>query len=72
MFEKMVAAINVSRPGLIQTPELYITMSGKEWGVGDIKVLGPPFDLSKSRLGYLVPSGPRGWANNNADWIPVA
>ena len=72
MFEKMMATINVSRPGLIQNPDFYITMSGKEWGEKDIKVLGAPFSLPKSRLDYQVPSGPRGWANNNIDWIPVS
>jgi hypothetical protein len=72
MFEKMVAAINISRPGLIQTREFYINMSGKEWGEGDMKVLGAPFSLEKSRLDYQVPSGPRGWANGNMEWIPVA
>lgn len=61
---KTVEAVNKSRPGLLQTPEFYLKMSGKEWGVdGDIKVLGAPFELEKSTVDYLVPSGPRGWGN---------
>ncbi|TVY38464.1 Succinate--hydroxymethylglutarate CoA-transferase [Lachnellula subtilissima] len=69
MFAKMVVAVNESRPGLLQTPEFYTKMSGKNWGEDrDIFILGAPFALSKSKVDYLTPSGPRGWSNNNCGW----
>ncbi|TVY20061.1 Succinyl-CoA--L-malate CoA-transferase alpha subunit [Lachnellula arida] len=69
MFAKMVVAVNESRPGLLQNPEFYTKMSGKNWNEDrDISILGAPFTLSKSKVDYLTPSGPRGWSNNNYEW----
>ena len=64
---KTLESVHISRPGLVETPSFYLKMSGKEWGVGDMFVLAPPFDLEKSVVNYLVPSGRRGWAK--AEWI---
>ncbi|RDW63606.1 hypothetical protein BP6252_11151 [Coleophoma cylindrospora] len=62
LLSKSLAAVNTSRPGLVKTPEFYLKMSGKEWGVGDMSILGAPFNLEKSVIDYRVPSGRRGWA----------
>jgi hypothetical protein len=73
MIEKVPKSVEACRPGLLKTPEFYIKMSGKEWGEDrDISILGAPFDLSKSRLDYLVPSGKRGWSSEDIEWRPVA
>jgi crotonobetainyl-CoA:carnitine CoA-transferase CaiB-like acyl-CoA transferase len=72
MFRKMVDAIKESRPGLLENPEFYSKMSGKEWNIdGDLSILAPPFDFTRSEISYLCPSGRRGWSNNNPEWIPV-
>lgn len=67
----ILEALKESHPNLFNKSEYYITMSGKNWDIeDDITVLGPPFHLSKSILGYLVPSGKAGWANNDWKWRP--
>ncbi|KAH7133253.1 CAIB/BAIF family protein [Dactylonectria estremocensis] len=58
---KSYATILKARPGILENPEYFWEMSGDEWGVKDeIKVLAPPFKLSKSKLEYAVPSGSKG------------
>jgi len=64
---KTYRTVLASRPGLLQNPAYYMSMSGKEWGVdGDISILAPPFNLEKSKIGYDVPSGKRG--RSRPDW----
>lgn len=61
LMNKSYRSIQVSRPGLIQNPAYYTSMSGKEWGLKeDFQILTPPFELEKSKIGYKVPSGRRG------------
>ncbi|KAH7153188.1 CAIB/BAIF family protein [Dactylonectria macrodidyma] len=58
---KSYAAILKARPGILSNPEYFWEMSGDEWGIkDDIKVLAPPFKLSRSKLEYAVPSGSKG------------
>ena len=72
MFRKVVEAIKESRPGLLENPEFYSKMSGKEWNIDeDLSILAPPFDFSRSEISYLCPSGRRGWSNNNPEWITI-
>lgn len=72
MMALLLAKIEADRPGTSKRPEFFTTISAKNW-IGEdkpIKILGPPFHLSKSRLDYLVPSGPPGWANDKSEWYP--
>jgi hypothetical protein len=62
-------SIMISRPGLLERQDFHMKMSGREWGVGDMTVLAPPFDLKKSVVEYPVPSGRRGWGK--AEWVEV-
>lgn len=66
------AAVEKLRPGILMTPDYYTKIPGKEWGEErDISITAPPFDLSVSTIGFKVPSGRRGWSNNNPDWLPI-
>ncbi|KAF5026811.1 hypothetical protein F66182_1095 [Fusarium sp. NRRL 66182] len=61
LLSKTHAAIQKVRPDLFTHPEYFWKMSGAEWGIDeDIHILAPAFNLSKSKLGYKVPSGSRG------------
>lgn len=56
------------RPDIFQRPEYYWSMSAKEYGIDDeLKVLAPAFKLSKSTIGYKVPTGRRG--RSKAEWV---
>ncbi|TVY47375.1 Succinyl-CoA--L-malate CoA-transferase beta subunit [Lachnellula occidentalis] len=67
LLAKSYKGLQVSRPGLIEREDFYVHMSGKEWGVGDMKVLKPPFDLEVSELEWSVPSGIRG--RSKPEWL---
>lgn len=56
------------RPEMFQHPEYYWSMSAKEYGIDDeFKILAPAFKLSRSSIGYEVPTGRRG--RSKAEWI---
>lgn len=58
-----------ARPGLFEYPDFYEQISGEEWGdERPINIIGAPFKLAKSTTSFLVPSGRRGWSNNNPNW----
>ena len=60
LFVRMFETIKITRPELINDPATYVSMSGREWGLdNDIKILTPPFELTKTKLEYIVPSGDR-------------
>lgn len=70
MWAKLRTSIIADQPDLLFNPEYFIRISGREWGESkDITLVGPPFNLSKSRVDYLCPSGRRGWANSNPTWL---
>ncbi|KAF5632070.1 caib baif family enzyme [Fusarium sp. NRRL 52700] len=63
-------SINTIRPGLSDRPEFYSTLPGKLWGEErDMQVVAPPFEFSKSEIGYRYPSGRRGWCKDY-NWLP--
>ncbi|KAK7419181.1 hypothetical protein QQX98_003521 [Neonectria punicea] len=58
---KTHAAILKARPDILDHPEHFWKMTGKEWGIDeDIAILAPPFKLATSKLEYMVPSGSKG------------
>ncbi|KAH6999841.1 CAIB/BAIF family protein [Ilyonectria destructans] len=58
---KSYAAILKVKPDILERPEYFWEMTGKDWGMeDDIKILAPPFKLAKSKLEYIVPSGSKG------------
>ncbi|KAH8661740.1 caib baif family enzyme [Ilyonectria robusta] len=62
----LMESLKTARPGLFENPDFYEQISGKEWGdTRPINVIGAPFKLTKSTVGFLVPSGRRGWSNDN-------
>lgn len=66
----LMESLKTARPGLFENPDFYEQISGKEWGdTRPINVIGAPFKLTKSTVGFLVPSGRRGWSNDNPTWI---
>ena len=67
---KTYRAIKKSRPDIFEHPEYFERMSGREWGLdSDLMILTPPFKLSKSALGYDVPSGIRG--RSEPEWTTI-
>ncbi|EFW99724.1 caib baif family enzyme [Grosmannia clavigera kw1407] len=66
----LMESLKTARPGIFKTPGFYEEISGKEWGEERlINVIGAPFSLTESTLGFLVPSGRRGWSNANPTWV---
>lgn len=69
----LMESVKAARPGFFETPDYYEQISGREWGdERPINVIGAPFKLSKSSVGFLFPSGRRGWSNNSPTWITSA
>lgn len=70
LMAKTLAAITKISPNLVDRPDYYTKMSGKEWGLDeDISILRPAMTMEKSKLEYTVPSGPRG--RSEPEWLAV-
>lgn len=67
----VVDTVRESIPGLVDNPEIYEQISGREWNEErPISIIKVPFNLSKSKTNFRVPSGRRGWSDSNPYWLP--
>lgn len=65
---KTVMAVKQTRPKLLGNPANYRKMPAEEWGLDeDVVILAPAFEMERSRLEYVVPSGSRG--RSMPEWL---
>lgn len=69
LLQKMHRQLLKVRPDMFSRPEFFEKMSGVEWGLtedDEMRILAPPLEMDKSKLGYDTPSGSRG--RSKAEW----